>query len=310
MTQETIVAVFDTAAHAQAAVRDVEAAGVPSADITQHASDTMGQTSGSQTLSGSTLTTGNAMAPAREEPGFWGRLFGAGDETYTQDAASTRDRTVYDRTIGSGGAVVSIRLANVEQDGDRIMQILERHNPVDIEERAASYGIATETAGYNAPRTGAMNTDAMSTGAMNTGAMTGNDQTIQLAEEQLQVGKRIINRGTTRIRRYVVETPVEENVTLHNESVSIERRPVSGTGTIAQDAFTDKTIEVTEMSEEAVIGKTARVTEEVVVRKDVSDRVETVRDTVRREQVEVEKVDDANVRSVDSETGMKRPLGR
>jgi hypothetical protein len=37
MTDDTIVAVFDTQAHASAAVRDLENAGVPASAITQHA---------------------------------------------------------------------------------------------------------------------------------------------------------------------------------------------------------------------------------------------------------------------------------
>lgn len=59
-------------------------------------------------------------------------------------------------------------------------------------------------------------------------------------------------------------------------------------GAIAPDAFTEKTIEVTETAEEAVVAKTGRVKEELVVRKDVDERVETVRDKVRREEVEVD----------------------
>ena len=119
--------------------------------------------------------------------------------------------------------------------------------------------------------------------------MRGNEETLQLSEEQIQVGKRLVNRGTTRIRRFVVETPVEENVTLHSERVSVERRPVTGDARVTDADFTDKTIEVTERDEEAVVGKTARVKEEVVVRKDAADRVETVHDTVRREDVEIVK---------------------
>ena len=119
--------------------------------------------------------------------------------------------------------------------------------------------------------------------------MRGNEETLQLSEEQIQVGKRLVNRGTTCIRRFVVETPVEENVTLHSERVSVERRPVTGDARVTDADFTDKTIEVTERDEEAVVGKTARVKEEVVVRKDAADRVETVHDTVRREDVEIVK---------------------
>ena len=115
-------------------------------------------------------------------------------------------------------------------------------------------------------------------------------EVIPLAEEQLTIGKRLVNRGTTRIRRFVVETPVEENVTLHTERVSIDRRPASAT-TAAEADFTDRTIKVTETDEEAVVGKTARVKEEVVVHKEATDRVETVRDTVRRQDVEIERTD-------------------
>ncbi len=115
----------------------------------------------------------------------------------------------------------------------------------------------------------------------------GSEEVIQLSEEQLNVGKRLVNRGTTRVRRFVVETPVEEAVSLHSERVSVERRPVEAGTKVIDPDFTDRTVEVTETEEEAVVGKTARVKEEVVVNKAVADRVETVRDTVRHEDVEV-----------------------
>jgi uncharacterized protein (TIGR02271 family) len=333
MNQETIVAVYDTSAHAQAAVRALEEAGIPSSDITHHASETYSGTTGT--------TAGAELAPRREEPGFWSRLFGTESEDYR------RDNLVYDRTVQTGGSVVSVRVADVGRDADRIMQILESQNPVDIEERASSFersptvydtpqdsralGVAeagggfgtsgmTSTAGMGTEGlTGDLSAGRLGTTGMSTGTRIGDDgEVIPLAEEQLVVGKRVVNRGTTRVRRYVVETPVEENVTLHNENVSIERRPATGNN-IAADAFTDKTIEVNEVNEEAVVGKTAHVVEEVVVRKQAGDRTETIRDTLRKEQVEVEKVDDTNLRDnsatgtglgtdIDPATGRKRPL--
>jgi uncharacterized protein (TIGR02271 family) len=263
MTQETIVAAFDNAADAQAAARDVEAAGIPAASITQHGTDTFGSTA--------TATT----YETKKEPGFWAKLFGTDEDDYTPGTGMTHDHAVYDRTIAGGGSVLSIKIMDVERDADRILDILDRHSPVDIEERSATY--ATATPGYAATATD---------------VPAGETENIQLAEESLVVGKRVVNRGTTRIRRYVVETPVSEDVSLHRETVSVERRPVSGATTLAPDAFTDRTVEMTEMNEEAVVGKTARVVEEIVVHKDSSDHVETVRDTVRREEVEIEKTDD------------------
>ena len=67
------------------------------------------------------------------------------------------------------------------------------------------------------------------------------------------------------------------------------------------DAFRERTIELTETGEEAVVGKTARVVEEVVLSKDVGTRTETVTDTVRRTDVEVE-----NLTGTATGTGMGR----
>ena len=69
----------------------------------------------------------------------------------------------------------------------------------------------------------------------------------------------------------------------------VERRPVTDARPVTNADFTDKVVEMTETDEEAVISKTARVREEVVVRKDATERTETVRDTVRREDVEITK---------------------
>ncbi len=121
-------------------------------------------------------------------------------------------------------------------------------------------------------------------------AESAEDNTLQLAEEFLNVGKRAVRGGTTRIRRYTVEKPVEENVSLHNERVVLDRRPVTEGRVLANADFTDKTISMTEMNEEVVVSKTARIVEEIGLRKEASDRVETVRDTLRKDDVEVEKV--------------------
>jgi uncharacterized protein (TIGR02271 family) len=250
MASETIVAVFETASDAEKAIADLVAAGIPSHAI-QH-------------YSGSTAPTADQDLPttSADEPrrGFWAWLTG--------EEAADFSHTVYDRSIESGGTVVTV-IAD-DRDGDRIVSILEAHTPVDLEERGAQYGL-TGTA------TGGMSTTAQAAAR----PATGTEEVIPLAEETLEVGKREVDRGTTRLRRYVVERPVEEQIRLRNETVSIQRRPVSAGASVAADAFTDKTVEVRETAEEAVVGKTARVVEEVLIKKGVEERVETVRDTVR-----------------------------
>jgi uncharacterized protein (TIGR02271 family) len=116
----------------------------------------------------------------------------------------------------------------------------------------------------------------------------GGEERIPVVEERLSVGKRQAGQGRVRVRSYVVETPVQEQVMLRKEDVQVERRPVDRPMAAGDDAFRERTIEATETSEEAVVSKEARVTEEVVVRKTAEERTETVRDTVRRTEVEVE----------------------
>ena len=112
---------------------------------------------------------------------------------------------------------------------------------------------------------------------------------VQVVEERLSVGKRAVSRGKVRLHSYVVETDVSEDVTLRDETVSVDRRAVDRpVAALGADAFKERTIEVEEIDEEAVVGKAARVVEEISLRKDVTDRVETVRDTVRSTAVDIE----------------------
>jgi uncharacterized protein (TIGR02271 family) len=94
------------------------------------------------------------------------------------------------------------------------------------------------------------------------------------------------------VRSYVVEQPVHDQVTLREEHVSVERRPVNDTlragGINEADVLRDREIEMTETAEEAVVAKEAIVREELVIRKTAEERVENIDDTVRRTEVEVD----------------------
>jgi uncharacterized protein (TIGR02271 family) len=126
------------------------------------------------------------------------------------------------------------------------------------------------------------------------------EEVIPLAEETLIVGKQTVTSGTTTVRRFVVETPVEQQVSLYNEKVVVERRkPVTDAAT--GETLTEVTIEMIETSEVPVVGKGVKVREEVVVRRERTSRVETVRDTLRRDEIEISHSDE-NDRS-----GKKRP---
>jgi len=117
------------------------------------------------------------------------------------------------------------------------------------------------------------------------------EEIIPLAEETLIVGKQTVTSGTTTVRRFVVETPVKQQVTLYDEKVIVERRkPVTDAAT--GQTLTEVTIEMVETSEVPVIGKGVTVREEVVVRRERTSRVETVRETVRRDEIEIKQSDE------------------
>ena len=146
----------------------------------------------------------------------------------------------------------------------------------------------TET--VSMPETTAERTDLASerTAAPTTG-LTGNEDTIKVVQERLRIGKREVAQGAVRVRSYVVERPVEEQVRLHEERVTLDRRPVDRPVSPGDAGlFQEKTIEARATAEEAVVAKEARVVEEIGIRKEAQDRTETVRDTVRETKVEVD----------------------
>lgn len=266
MPHETIVAVFDTGAHADSAARALEQAGVPSGAIERHSKEGESRSRAE--------TPGQGAAPQPTGFFFWDMMLGA--------QASHQDRPAYQRSMEGGKTVLAVTVS--ERDADAVMAVLERHSPLDLDsEYTAEEEAATDAASERAPRA--------ATGQAAAGRTTEGEEVIPLAEEKLQVGKRTVNRGTTRLRRYVVETPVEQQVSLRDEEVTIERRkPV--TDAVTGDVFTEKTVEVTETSEVPVTEKVARLKEEVVVRRQGTERTETVRDTVREDKIAVEETDE------------------
>jgi uncharacterized protein (TIGR02271 family) len=113
---------------------------------------------------------------------------------------------------------------------------------------------------------------------------------IPVSEERLEVGKREVQTGGVRVVSRIVQKPVEADISLREERATVTRRPVDRAVTNSDTAFQEKSIEVRESAEEAVVGKTARVVEEVRVGKEIDTRQETIRDTVRKTEVDVEQI--------------------
>ncbi len=190
------------------------------------------------------------------------------------------DAHLYAEGVRRGSALV---VGTVEDNqADQAVAILDRNNTIDIDKLGSRYR-ETGYTGYNASQPSYTEPDLSAERDLN------KQITIPIVEEQLQVGKREVQRGGARIHTFVTERPVEADVTLREEHVTVTRQAVDRAATDAD--FQNKDITLTEMAEEAVVGKTSRVVEEVVVGKTATERTETVHDTVRRTDVEVDEVD-------------------
>ena len=287
---ELIVAVFDTAAHADAAETDLQSkAIVPSTAIRRYAPGDPGSPHISQTTA--ETASPRLETPRHEGGGFFSWLFG--EET---EHTSHEDRALYDEHVNAGRIIISVRAAD-HQEAAAIMRVLEGHSPTEVEAQPSGTDLSSSSttstirsepeAGVSTEREAGVSAAAA---RPSTTSDTTREEVIPLAEEQLEVGKRVVDRGTTRIRRYVVEKPVEAQVNLRDETTTIERRaPSSSASAPAAGAFEDRVVEVHETSEQPMVSKTPQVVEEVVVHREATDRTETVKDTVRREEVEVDK---------------------
>jgi uncharacterized protein (TIGR02271 family) len=131
---------------------------------------------------------------------------------------------------------------------------------------------------------------------------TGNreENRIPIIEENLNIEKKEVQTGGQRIRSRIVERPVEETIRLRQEHVKVERNPVNrpaNEGEIGN--FKEGTIEVTENAEIPIVNKEARVVEEVNVFKDVDEKQEVIKETLRNTEVEADELNQKKVRNED-----------
>ncbi|MFT3925428.1 MAG: PRC and DUF2382 domain-containing protein [Myxococcales bacterium] len=115
------------------------------------------------------------------------------------------------------------------------------------------------------------------------------DLIIPIVDEELEVGKRVVESGGVRVQSHMAERPVEKSVRLRDERVTVERRPIDRPLTAAEaDArFRDGSFEMKALSEVPIVGKRAHVVEEIFITKNITERTEKVRDTLRHTEAEV-----------------------
>lgn len=282
-TQPTVVAVFDNNRDAQSAIDDLRSYGIDNEDI--YINSAGSGATGASAAAGYSERTAGQHETTHHQGGFVGwlkSLFGSHDQADREPYES--DRMRYENAVKSGKILLSVQ--TTEEDVDEVVDILNRHSPLNIQEESASTASAAQTgASAGAPSTGTRRPTS-------TAATANQSESVPVVSEELRVGKRTIVRGGVRIYSRVVEQPVEESVRLREEQVRVDRQKVNRPATDDDlRAGQRETIEVKEYAEEPVISKETRVVEEVRVGKDATERTETVKDTVRRTEVEVENLE-------------------
>lgn len=282
----TLIGIYDDFAQAQKAVQSLTQAGVKQGDISIARNQPAGK--GYTTYGGAKskdYTTGTSVGDKISN--FFDSVFGTD--------INDDERGIYAESVRRGSVLVTVHAD--DQMSARATEILNQNGAINFEQRSAQY----RAAGYKsydakAPLYTAEQTQTESKTFADQGEIA-----IPIIEEQLTVGKRVVQSGGVRVHTRVTERPVEETVRLREEHVNVERHAVNRAVTEADMAnLKDGEFTVTTKAEEAVVGKQTKVVEEVVVGKNVTERQETVRDTVKRTDVQVEKSDvdvDANRRS-------------
>lgn len=180
------------------------------------------------------------------------------------------DLSIYMNGVRSGGTIVTANVSDSQVS--RAASIMSAYDMVNIQERAKEWR-AVDT---NLPDLVDANVD---------------ENVIEVIEEELQVGKEMVERGRMRIYNVVTEREVTEDVVLRDETIHVQRRPVTRRVPVNPNLFQAKSFEMVEMDEIAKVAKSAVVVEEVYLGKEVDERVETIKETLRRQDVEIEEID-------------------
>jgi uncharacterized protein (TIGR02271 family) len=244
-------------------------------------------------------TSGSSGDGASSSGGFWSSV--------KEAFMPPEDRHAYQEGVNRGGFLLCAQVD--ESRADEACRLIEESGSIDFDQRQDQWR-SEGWSGYQAQASGGFQQQAQqgqqaqrqqAQQAQQQQAQQGQQQQahgstveeerIPIVEEELRVGKREVERGGARVRSYVEERPVHEQVSLREERVSVERRPVDqpvSSGELDSDMLRERNLEMTERSEEAVVDKEARVREELVVRKTAQERTEQIDDTVRHTEVDVQ----------------------
>jgi stress response protein YsnF len=290
----TVIGAFDDKSTAERAVERLAECGFDRQDVHLQQDD-----SSAAGYEADRELAGQEREVAVGRRGFFARLFGLDDDHATH--AHT-----YTEAVRRGSSVVVVD-AQDETDADRAASLLHELGAVDVDERAKGWRAEGWNAGVVGDRSDAQR-------LASTGAVRDGEQVLNVVQEELKVGKRSLDRGGVRVVERVSQQPVREIVQLRDERAVVDRRAVDRPASPDELSNTrENTVEVREMTEEPVVSKTARVVEEVRVGKEVRAREQTIEDSVRRKDVDVQRmqggVERERERAVAADDQTQLPLG-
>ncbi|MBC3541135.1 YsnF/AvaK domain-containing protein [Rufibacter sediminis] len=321
---QTVIGIFDSSSDAQRAVQELKSLGINDDRIDVSSASSSSSSSSTSYGSGTTTsdsTYGSTTSSTRDHDhndgigGFFRSLFSDDDDS----------ATTYSNVARHSDCIVTVH-AQTDEEARRAAIILDQYGSVDVDQRATEYGYRSGTTGSYAAGADTTYTGTTTNTSLADNSLTDNSLTdrttdirdttdstsIPIIEENLQVGKREIETGGARLRSRIVERPVEEHLRLRSEHVRVERRAVDRPASDADfNSFREGDIELTEHAEVPVVNKEARVVEEVSLGKEVEERDEVIRDTVRSTEVDVDNLNTGTNRtSLDTDSDLDRDRDR
>jgi stress response protein YsnF len=301
---QTVIGIFDNRNNAEQAVERLVAQGYErdNIDLSMHSSE---------------RSYGDTEDNSRRGDGLGDKISRFFSNLFDDEDESSRYTTIARR-----GTVVSVRTDSSEMS-TRAAEILDECGAIDVDEKSKMGGVLSSdtdsrmTSGSDStfgssvsPGTPVASSESYDDDDTRTKLSSRDNLTddvdnrsIPVIEEELQVGKREVERGGVRLRSRIVERPVEEHLRLREEHVTVDRTPTNRPASPSDfNTFKEGEIEVRERSEVPIVNKEARVVEEVNLRKDVREREETVRDTVRKTEVDVDQLQDSDDDLLSSDT--------
>jgi stress response protein YsnF len=266
---KTVVGFFDEAEDAQKAMQRLQQVG-----ISQNSIDFTSGGAGAYSSTSTNVSTNDRQEEGNAITRFFNSLFGDDSD----------DARKYSRVGSNSNYIITVHASSADE-AEQAADIMDDCGAIDVDERASGEG------SYNDYNNMSSSTDRDSDYDRRSG------DSINRMEEELRVGKREVETGRVHVRSRIIETPVEEHVRLRQEHVNIERNPVDRR--VSGDEignFEDRDFEVTEHAEVPVIDKEARIVEEIRINKEVDEKDEVIRDTVRKTDVDIDEDRDSKRR--------------